>query len=80
MSCVAVMPLAPLISSGMVSSIHWNLRLIIDNASVPIIGSMPVSAPASDAASIAMELGCDGKLMNTPPSPMPQPGADGERQ
>ena len=41
----------------------WNLRLIIDNAKVPIIVDAGVGT-ASDAA-IAMELGCDGVLMNT---------------
>jgi thiazole synthase len=41
----------------------WNLRLIIDNAKVPIIVDAGVGT-ASDAA-IALELGCDGVLMNT---------------
>ena len=61
--CVAVMPLASLIGSGMGILNPWNLRLIIDNASVPIIVDAGVGT-ASDAA-IAMELGCDGVLMNT---------------
>ncbi|MCW5605533.1 MAG: thiazole synthase, partial [Burkholderiales bacterium] len=61
--CVAVMPLASLIGSGMGIVNPWNLRLIIDNASVPIIVDAGVGT-ASDAA-IAMELGCDGVLMNT---------------
>ncbi len=61
--CVAVMPLASLIGSGMGILNPWNLRLIIDQASVPIIVDAGVGT-ASDAA-IAMELGCDGVLMNT---------------
>ena len=61
--CVAVMPLASLIGSGMGILNPWNLRLIIDNAKVPIIVDAGVGT-ASDAA-IAMELGCDGVLMNT---------------
>ena len=61
--CVAVMPLASLIGSGMGIVNPWNLRLIIDNAKVPIIVDAGVGT-ASDAA-IAMELGCDGVLMNT---------------
>ena len=61
--CVAVMPLASLIGSGMGILNPWNLRLIIDNARVPVIVDAGVGT-ASDAA-IAMELGCDGALMNT---------------
>src|SRR5574343_1002290 len=61
--CVAVMPLASLIGSGMGIVNPWNLRLIIDNAQVPIIVDAGVGT-ASDAA-IAMELGCDGALLNT---------------
>ncbi|MGB8239493.1 MAG: thiazole synthase, partial [Azonexus sp.] len=61
--CVAVMPLASLIGSGMGILNPWNLRLIIDNAKVPIIVDAGVGT-ASDAA-IALELGCDGVLMNT---------------
>jgi thiazole synthase len=61
--CVAVMPLASLIGSGMGILNPWNLRLIIDNARVPVIVDAGVGT-ASDAA-IAMELGCDGVLMNT---------------
>ena len=61
--CVAVMPLASLIGSGMGILNPWNLRLIIDNAKVPIIVDAGVGT-ASDAA-IAMELGCDGVLMNS---------------
>ena len=61
--CVAVMPLASLIGSGMGILNPHNLRIIIDNASVPVIVDAGVGT-ASDAA-IAMELGCDGVLMNT---------------
>ena len=61
--CVAVMPLASLIGSGMGILNPWNLRLIIDQAKVPVIVDAGVGT-ASDAA-IAMELGCDGVLMNT---------------
>ena len=61
--CVAVMPLASLIGSGMGILNPWNLRIIIDNAKVPVIVDAGVGT-ASDAA-IAMELGCDGVLMNT---------------
>src|SRR5476649_60137 len=61
--CVAVMPLASLIGSGMGILNPWNLRLIIDQAKVPVIVDAGVGT-ASDAA-IAMELGCDAVLMNT---------------
>jgi thiazole synthase len=61
--CVAIMPLASLIGSGMGIVNPWNLRLIIDNAKVPVLVEAGVGT-ASDAA-IAMELGCDGVLMNT---------------
>jgi thiazole synthase len=61
--CVAVMPLASLIGSGMGILNPWNLRIIIDSARVPVLVDAGVGT-ASDAA-IAMELGCDGVLMNT---------------
>ncbi|MDP2827848.1 MAG: thiazole synthase [Sulfuricellaceae bacterium] len=61
--CVAVMPLASLIGSGMGILNPWNLQIIIENARVPVIVDAGVGT-ASDAA-IAMELGCDGVLMNT---------------
>ena len=61
--CIAVMPLASLIGSGMGILNPWNLRIIIDNARVPVIVDAGVGT-ASDAA-IAMELGCAGVLMNT---------------
>ena len=63
LGCVAVMPLASLIGSGMGILNPWNLRLIIDNAKVPVVVDAGVGT-ASDAA-IAMELGCDAVLMNT---------------
>ena len=63
LGCVAVMPLASLIGSGMGILNPWNLRLIIDQARVPVLVDAGVGT-ASDAA-IAMELGCDGVLMNT---------------
>ncbi len=63
LGCVAVMPLASLIGSGMGILNPWNLRLIIDAAKVPVLVDAGVGT-ASDAA-IAMELGCDGVLMNT---------------
>ena len=63
LGCVAVMPLASLIGSGMGILNPWNLRLIIDNAKVPVLVDAGVGT-ASDAA-IAMELGCDGVLMNS---------------
>jgi thiazole synthase len=61
--CVAVMPLASLIGSGMGILNPWNLQIIIDNAKVPVLVDAGVGT-ASDAA-VAMELGCDGVLMNT---------------
>jgi thiazole synthase len=61
--CAAVMPLASLIGSGMGILNPWNLQIIIDNAKIPVLVDAGVGT-ASDAA-IAMELGCDGVLMNT---------------
>ncbi|MFC5478005.1 thiazole synthase [Massilia suwonensis] len=61
--CVAVMPLASLIGSGMGILNPWNLSLIIEQARVPVLVDAGVGT-ASDAA-IAMELGCDGVLMNS---------------
>lgn len=63
LGCVAIMPLASLIGSGMGILNPWNLRLIIDQAQVPVIVDAGVGT-ASDAT-IALELGCDGVLMNT---------------
>jgi thiazole synthase len=61
--CVAVMPLASLIGSGMGILNPWNIQLILEGAKVPVIVDAGVGT-ASDAA-IAMELGCAGVLMNT---------------
>jgi thiazole synthase len=61
--CVAVMPLAAPIGSGLGIQNRYTLRTIIENAKVPIIVDAGVGT-ASDA-SVAMELGCDGVLMNT---------------
>ncbi len=61
--CVAVMPLGAPIGSGLGIRNPYNIRMIIENAKVPIIVDAGVGT-ASDA-SIAMELGCDGVLMNT---------------
>ena len=61
--CVAVMPLASLIGSGMGILNPWNLQIILDRAKVPVLVDAGIGT-ASDAA-IAMELGCDGVLMNT---------------
>mgnify|MGYP003465853402 CR=1 FL=1 len=61
--CAAVMPLASLIGSGMGILNPWNLKLILEQAKVPVIVDAGVGT-ASDAA-IAMELGCAGVLMNT---------------
>jgi thiazole synthase len=61
--CVAVMPLASLIGSGMGILNPWNLQLVLEKLKVPVLVDAGVGT-ASDAA-IAMELGCDGVLMNT---------------
>src|SRR3984893_1443592 len=61
--CVAIMPLASLIGSGMGILNPWNLRLIIEQSQVPVLVDAGVGT-ASDAA-VAMELGCAGVLMNT---------------
>jgi thiazole synthase len=61
--CVAIMPLASLIGSGMGVLNPWNLQLIIEKVKLPVIVDAGVGT-ASDAT-IAMELGCDGVLMNT---------------
>jgi len=61
--CVAVMPLASLIGSGMGILNPWNLQLIMERLQVPVIVDAGVGT-ASDAA-VAMELGCAGVLMNT---------------
>ena len=61
--CVAIMPLASLIGSGMGILNPWNLSLIIEKAKVPVIVDAGIGT-ASDAV-IAMELGCDAVLVNT---------------
>jgi thiazole synthase len=63
MGCVAVMPLAAPIGSGLGIRNPYNILTIVENATVPIIVDAGVGT-ASDAA-IAMELGCGGVLMNT---------------
>ena len=63
LGCVAVMPLAAPIGSGLGIRNPYNIMTIVENASVPILVDAGVGT-ASDAA-IAMELGCDGVLMNT---------------
>ena len=63
MGCVAVMPLAAPIGSGLGIRNPYNILTIVENARVPILVDAGVGC-ASDAA-IAMELGCDGVLMNT---------------
>ena len=63
MGCAAVMPLAAPIGSGLGIRNPLNIRTIVENAKVPILVDAGVGT-ASDAA-VAMELGCDGVLMNT---------------
>ena len=63
LGCVAVMPLAAPIGSGLGIRNRLNIRTIVENAAVPILVDAGVGT-ASDAA-VAMELGCDGVLMNT---------------
>ena len=63
LGCVAVMPLASLIGSGMGILNPWNLQLVIEKVKVPVLVDAGVGT-ASDAA-IAMEPGRDGVLMNT---------------
>lgn len=63
MGCVAIMPLASIIGSGMGVLNPWNIQLIVDQIRVPVLLDAGVGT-ASDAA-IAMELGCDAVLMNS---------------
>ncbi|HET7370272.1 MAG TPA: thiazole synthase [Gammaproteobacteria bacterium] len=63
LGCVAVMPLAAPIGSGLGIRNPYNIMTIVENATVPVLVDAGVGT-ASDAA-IAMELGCDGVLMNT---------------
>ncbi|MDO8700396.1 MAG: thiazole synthase [Deltaproteobacteria bacterium] len=61
--CAAVMPLAAPIGSGLGIRNPYNIRIILEQATVPVIVDAGVGT-ASDAA-VAMEMGCDGVLMNT---------------
>lgn len=61
--CVAIMPLGAPIGSGLGIQNPVNIRLIVEQARVPVLVDAGVGT-ASDAA-VAMELGCDGVLMNT---------------
>lgn len=63
MGCIAVMPLAGLIGTGLGICNPYNLRIILEEAKVPVLVDAGVGT-ASDAT-IAMELGCDGVLMNS---------------
>jgi len=63
LGCAAVMPLGAPIGSGLGIRNPYNIRIILENIKVPVIVDAGVGC-ASDAA-IAMELGCDGVLMNT---------------
>ncbi len=63
LGCAAVMPLAAPIGSGLGIRNPYNIKIILENANVPVIVDAGVGT-ASDAA-VAMELGCDGVLMNT---------------
>lgn len=63
MGCVAVMPLGAPIGSGIGIQNLYNIQLILENANVPIIVDAGVGTPSD--ATIAMELGCDGVLMNS---------------
>ena len=69
--CIAVMPLAAPIGSGLGIRNPYNILTIIENADVPILVDAGVGT-ASDAA-VAMELGCDGVLMNTAIAAAQQP-------
>jgi thiazole synthase len=71
LGCVAVMPLAAPIGSGLGIRNPLNILTIVENANVPILVDAGVGT-ASDAA-IAMELGCDGVLMNTAIAAAKQP-------
>ena len=63
MGCCAIMPLAAPIGSGLGIQNPINIRLIVEQSKVPVLVDAGVGT-ASDAA-VAMELGCDGVLMNT---------------
>jgi thiazole synthase len=61
--CVAIMPLASLIGSGMGILNPWNLQLVMEKVKLPVLVDAGVGTASGTA--IAMELGCDGVLMNT---------------
>ena len=61
--CAAIMPLAAPIGTGMGIQNDYNLRIIVENAKIPVIVDAGVGT-ASDVA-VAMEIGCDGVLLNT---------------
>lgn len=63
MGCVAVMPLGAPIGSGLGIRNPHNIQLILENANVPIIVDAGVGTPSD--ATLAMELGCEGVLMNS---------------
>ena len=63
MGCVAVMPLAGLIGSGLGICNPYNLRVILEEANIPVLVDAGVGT-ASDAT-IAMEMGCEAVLMNS---------------
>ena len=63
MGCVAVMPLAGLIGSGLGICNPYNIKLIIESANVPVLVDAGVGTPSD--ATFAMELGCDAVLMNS---------------
>ncbi len=63
LGCVAVMPLGAPIGSGLGIRNPWNILTIVENARVPVLVDAGVGTPSD--ATIAMELGCDGVLMNT---------------
>src|SRR5580692_717352 len=63
--CAAVMPLAAPIGSGLGIRNPYNLRIILEHAKVPIIVDAGVGTASDAAVAMALELGCDGVLMNT---------------
>ena len=63
--CAAIMPLASLIGSGMGILNEYNLRIIIENAKVPVIVDAGVGTASDATVAMAMESGCDGVLTNT---------------
>ncbi|AFK57340.1 sulfur carrier protein ThiS [Tistrella mobilis] len=63
LGCCAIMPLAAPIGSGLGIQNPVNIRIIVEQASVPVLVDAGVGTPSE--AAVAMELGCDGVLMNT---------------